>query len=340
MAMFGRAKEGFLRRLLPLRRGVPSHDTFGRVFRPLDPERFEACFSRFMRRFAEAAPGVVAVDGKTLHRSYDRAAGASPLHLVSAWACGARLVLGQVAVEDGSNGIAAVPELLRMLSLRGHTVTVDAMGCQRAIAAQVVAQDGDDVLALEGNQGTLHADVRLSPDDPEHVPKLARGRDVDAGHGRIETREASVCADVGWLEGHAWPDLAAVGKVERTREAGGGTSRETAYFLLSAALSSERFGEVVRAHRGIENALHWVLDVSMGEDDNRSRTGHGPRNLALLRRWALMGAGCDGVGRVRGIEQGQVQARRLGRRLPHPPPRISPETSRPAALNSAERHMR
>jgi predicted transposase YbfD/YdcC len=288
MAVFGRAKEGFLRRFLPLRRGVPSHDTFSRVFRLLDPARFEACFSRFMQRFADAAQGVVAVDGKTLRRSYDRATEASSLHLVSAWACGARLVLGQVAVAVGSNEITAIPKLLEMLSLEGCVVTADAMGCQRAIAERVIERGGAYVLALKGNQGTLHEDMALYLDDPKHAPKLARSRDVDAGHGRIETREAYVCADVGWLqERHAWPGLAAIGKVARTREAGGKIGRETAYFLLSAALPPERFGEVVRAHWGIENGLHWVLDVTMGEDQNRSRKGNAPQNLALLRRLAL-----------------------------------------------------
>src|ERR671912_159510 len=257
LAVFGRAKEGFLRRFLPLRRGVPSHDTFSRVFRLLDPARFEACFSRFMQRFADAAQGVVAVDGKTLRRSYDRATEASPLHLVSAWACGARLVLGQVAVDDGSNEITAIPKLLEMLSLEGCVVTTDAMGCQRAIAERVIERGGAYVLALKGNQGTLHEDMALYLDDPKHAPKLARSRDVDAGHGRIETREAYVCADVGWLqERHAWPGLAAI-------------------------------GEVARTHWGIENGLHWVLDVTMGEDQNRSRKGNAPQNLALLRRLAL-----------------------------------------------------
>lgn len=171
-------------------------------------------------------------------------------------ACGARLVLGQVAVEDTSNEIAAVPELPAMLSLEGCVVTADAMNRQRAIAERIVGRGGDYVLAPKGNQATLHRDVALYLDDPEHAPELAYAREVDAGHGRIETREASVCAEVGWLrERHAWPGLAAVGEVERTREVGGKAGRETAYFLLSAALPPERFGGIVRAHWGIENDM-------------------------------------------------------------------------------------
>jgi predicted transposase YbfD/YdcC len=288
MALFGRAKEPLLRQFLRLPHGIPSHDTFSRVFRLLDPAQFQACFLRFMARFAEAAQGVIAIDGKTLRRSFDRAAEQSPLHLVSAWAAGARLVLAQVATEDKSNEITAVPKLLELLSLTGAIVTADALNCQRAIAAQVTEQDGDYVLALKGNQGTLHDDVKLFLDDPAHAAQLSASREVDGGHGRIETRRAFVCTGIGWLqEQHQWPGLKAIGKVERSRESNGNISQETTYFLLSAPLPAERFAAVVRAHWGIENSLHWVLDVTMNEDQSRSRKDHGPQNLAMLRRWAL-----------------------------------------------------
>jgi predicted transposase YbfD/YdcC len=287
MALFGRAKAPFLRRFLRLRHGIPSHDTFSRLFRLLDPVAFHACFQRFMHRFAETAQGVVAIDGKTLRHSFDRAAGTSALHLISAWAADQRLVLGQLAVDGKSNEITAVPKLLEMLSLKGTIVTADAMNCQRDIAEQVVEQRGDYVLALKGNQGTLHADVALFLDDPRLAPDSTH-TEVDGGHGRIETRTSVVSTDVGWLqEQHQWPALAAIAKLTRTRESGAKLTTETAYYLLSTALGADRLATVVRSHWGIENSLHWVLDVTMNEDRTRNRKDNGPQNLALLRRLAL-----------------------------------------------------
>jgi predicted transposase YbfD/YdcC len=295
MALFGRAKESFLRQFLQLRHGIPSHDTFSRVFRLLDPAQFHACFLRFMQDFATTAQGVIAIDGKALRRSFDRAAQKSPLHLVSAWAVGCRLLLGQVAAEEKSNEITAVPKLLEMISLNGAIVTADALNCQRTIAAKVIEKGGDYVLALKGNQTTLFEDVRLYLDDPAHASALAVSEaEVDADHGRIETRQACICGTVDWLSDHAWPGLAAVGKVTRTREINGATSQETAYYVLSTPLAPARFGEVVRAHWGIENGLHWVLDVTMNEDQSRNRKDHGPQNLALLRRWALNACKIEG----------------------------------------------
>ncbi len=288
MALFGRAKQAFLAEFLTLPHGIPSHDTFSRVFRLLDPAQFRACFVAFMRRFAATCPaGMVTIDGKTLRRSFDRASGASPLHLVSAWACEQRLVLGQLAVDGKSNEITAVPQLLAMLALKGTLVTADALNCQRAIAAQVVERGGDYVLALKGNRGTLHDDVRTFLDDP--ATPVACHTETDAGHGRIEQRRASLTGDIAWLqERHAWPGLRAIGKIVARREVvGGGTTVETRYYLLSTALSPDRFNQVVRTHWDIENGLHWVLDVVLDEDGARNRKDHGPENLALLRRLAL-----------------------------------------------------
>lgn len=286
MVRFGRAKNTFLEEVLTLRHGIPSHDPFSRVFRLLDPAQFQACFLTFMRRFAEGCQGVVALDGKTLRRSFDRASSASPLHLVSAWAVEQRLVLAQMAVEDKSNEITAVPQLLKMLCLKGVVVTADALNCQREIAAQVIEQGGDYVLALKANQGTLFADVQLFVDDPK--TPLARAESVDGDHGRIEVRQAALSPDIAWLqEHHAWPGLRAIGKVTAARETPAKTSIETRYFLMSQALTPERFLAVVRAHWGIENGLHWVLDVTMNEDQMRNRKDNGPENLALLRRLAL-----------------------------------------------------
>jgi predicted transposase YbfD/YdcC len=287
MALFGRAKEAFLREFLSLRHGIPSHDTFSRVFRLLDPVKFHACFLVFMQTFAETIQGVIAIDGKTLRRSFCRASQKSALHLVSAWAVEQRLVLGQLAVDGKSNEITAVPKLLQLLSLKGAIVTADALNCQRAIASQIVDQGGDYALALKGNQQAMHADVRLFLDDPAFIPDSIHTA-TDGDHGRIETRTSVVSTDIAWLqERHQWPGLAAIGKVTRIREVNGKTSTETAYYLLSAPLAAERFHDVVRHHWSIENSLHWVLDVTMNEDQSRNRKDHGPENLALLRRLAL-----------------------------------------------------
>jgi predicted transposase YbfD/YdcC len=287
MARFARAKEPFLRSFLKLENGLPSHDTFSRLFRLLDPAQFGAAFQRFMARFATEVAGVVAIDGKTLRRSFDRASGRSALHMVSAWGCEQRMVLAQIATDAKSNEITAVPKLLEMLCLKGTIVTVDALNCQRAIAAAITEKGGDYVLALKGNQGTLHDDVRLFLDHPA-TPPTATARSVDADHGRIETRVATLSTEIDWLQNtRAWPGLTAIGKMVRTRETAAGTTTETSYYLLSTALSATRFAEVTRCHWGIENQLHWRLDVVMNEDQSRTRRDNGPKNLAILRHMAL-----------------------------------------------------
>jgi predicted transposase YbfD/YdcC len=287
MAVFAEAKEPFLRSFLTLANGLPSHDTFSRLFRNLDPDQFRDSFQRFMARFSEQLQGVVAIDGKVLRRSFDRTSGKSALHMVSAWGSEQRLVLAQIATDAKSNEITAVPRLLRMLALKGTIVTADALNCQRAIAEQIVAQKGDYALALKGNQGTLFDDVVLLFDDPELKASTAAPV-VEADHGRIETRTAMVSTEIDWLQKqHQWPGLKAIGKVVRRRETADKTTTETAYYLLSRVLSSERFNQVVRQHWGIENSLHWRLDVVMSEDQDRTRMGHGPHNLAVLRHMAI-----------------------------------------------------
>ena len=208
--------------------------------------------------------------------------------MVSAWGCEQRLVLAQIATDAKSNEITAVPKLLEMLSLKGTIVTADALNCQRAIAQQIVDQGGDYALALKGNQGTLHDDVMLFLDDPDCKQPASAKPVVEADHGRIETRTATVSTDIDWLQkDHQWPGLTAIGKVVRIRETADKTTTETAYYLLSAALSPERFNEVVRQHWGVENRLHWRLDVVMNEDQDRTRLGNGPHNLAVLRHMAI-----------------------------------------------------
>jgi predicted transposase YbfD/YdcC len=207
--------------------------------------------------------------------------------MVSAWGSQQRLVLAQIATDAKSNEIRAVPKLLRMLALKGAIVTADALNCQRAIAQQIVDQKGDYALALKGNQGTLFDDVVLLLDDPELKANTSAPL-VEADHGRIETRTATVSTEIEWLEKqHQWPGLKAIGKVVRMRQTAEKTSTEIAYYLLSAPLAPERFNEVVRQHWGVENSLHWRLDVVMNEDQDRTRMGHGPQNLAVLRHMVI-----------------------------------------------------
>ena len=286
MALFGHSKRELLESFLPLRNGIPSHDTFSRVFRLLDPEAFQRWFLGFMRQFAEGCEGVLAVDGKTLRRSFDRAEAQSPLHLVSVWASEQRLVLGQLAVDGKSNEITAVPKLLEMLTLPGMVVTADAMHCQRQLPQQLLDQGAGYVLALKGNQESMNDGVRLFLDDP--AAPVAQASQTNKGHGRIETRTASISEDVAWLqERRRWPGLAAVGKITARRQAGDHSSEESRCYLLSQAFSPERFNSIAREHWGIENSLHWVLDVVFNEDQSRNRKDNSPDNLALLRKLAL-----------------------------------------------------
>ena len=287
MGLFAKSKEPFLRGFLKLENGPPSHDTFSRLFRWMDKDQFRAAFQRFMAGFSVQVQGVIAIDGKVVRRSFDKASGKSPLHMVSAWGCEQRLVLAQIATDAKSNEITAIPKLLEMLTLKGTIVTADALNCQRAIAEKIVEKGGDYALALKGNQGTLHKDVVLLMDDPATKTITAKPT-VDGDHGRIETRRATISTDIAFLvETHQWPGLAAIGKVERTREIGGKTTGETAYYLLSTVLTPDRLNEVVREHWGIENRLHWRLDVIMNEDQDRSRLGNAPENLAIMRHMAI-----------------------------------------------------
>ena len=299
MATFGRAREGWRRTFLALPGGIPSHDTFGRVFAALDPDAFGAAFAAWVQAVAPQTAGqVVAIDGKTLRRSHDRANGRAALHLVSAWADASGLVLGQVAVEDKANEIVAIPALLQLLDIRGCTVTIDAMGCQAAIARQIVAQGGDYVLALKDNHPTLHDDVRAAFAEaratafaglaPRHH---SAAKTVDKDHGRLEIRRAWVITDPALLayldEAGRWAGLSGIGLVEAERRLGDRRSVEVRHFLLSQPLDAATFAGVVRRHWGIENKLHWVLDVTCNEDASRVRAGHAARNLAALRHLAL-----------------------------------------------------
>lgn len=293
---FGKVKQGWFRQFLALPHGIPSHDTFGRVFAALDPEQFGQGFGVWMAAIAEHTAGqVVALDGKTLRRSHDRSNGKAALHLVSAWASSNRLVLGQVAIDDHSNEITALPVLLELLSLDGCVVTIDAMGCQRAIAQQIREQGADYVLGLKGNQGRLHQEVveLFAAARASAFAGVAHDhhRSVDKGHGRIEVRQCWMITEPGhlqWLdEGADWSDLGSLVMVAAERRIGEQVSQETRYYLSSLSGSAKDIGAAVRAHWGIENQVHWVLDMAFREDECRVRSGHASQNFATLRHLAL-----------------------------------------------------
>jgi predicted transposase YbfD/YdcC len=297
--LFGRTKEEWLRTFLALPGGIPSHDTFGRVFRRLDPEEFRRCFLSWVQAVVGEVGGqVVAIDGKTLRRSHDRRTGKEALHLVSAWATASGLVVGQVATDTKSNEITAIPALLRLLALEGAIVTIDAMGCQTAIATQVVEQHAEYVLALKDNHPSLHDRVRTTFADADlaagtalPLGDLVADTTTDKGHGRIEQRRCRAIGDPAYLAyidpNHAWPKLRSVVCIESTRRIGDTVSTEARHYLSSLPADAALLARTIRSHWGIENRLHWALDVVFREDDCRVRADHAPLNLAVIRHFAL-----------------------------------------------------
>lgn len=293
MESYGKAKEAWLKTFLELPNGIPSHDTFARVFARLDPEQLQSAFLSWVRSVRDMSEGeVIAIDGKRVRRSYDEGKGQGAIHMVSAWASQNRLVLGQFKVDDKSNEITAIPELLKVLDLEGCIVTIDAMGTQKTIAQQIVTQGGDYVLALKGNQGGLYEDVQQLFDWAQQQAFEHIDHDfyetLDANHGRIEKRR---CWSLGQVEGlvnnKQWPQLTSVAMVEAIREEKGKTSRAVRFYISSLAPDAQKLTTAIRAHWSVENPLHWVLDVAFKEDDCRIRTGHAPENLVLLRHLAV-----------------------------------------------------
>jgi len=291
---FARAKQDWLKSFLALPNGIPSHDTIARVFARLDPDEFQRCFLRWVGALQEATERrVIAIDGKTLRRSFDRAKGKSALHLVHAWATANHLLLGQVAVDEKSNEITAIPELLRMLEVSGAIVTIDAMGCQKEIARIAREEGADYLLALKGNHEHLHGQVVAFWEEAYRRGFKGDGvmtyhRQWNAGHGRFEVRRCWATSDLSWLEGREeWDGLRSVVFVESERFVGGSLAVEERYYLSSLPADAKLLNEVIRSHWAVENSLHWVLDVTFGEDRSRIRKGNAPENFGLLRRLAL-----------------------------------------------------
>ena len=291
---FGKSNETWFRKFLKLDNGIPSHDTFGRVFSLLSPAAFQECFRAWIEsvRAVHGGEEIVAIDGKSLRRSHDRKRGLGPLHMVSAWAVNSRVVLGQRATEAKSNEITAIPELLETLMLRGCIVTIDAMGCQKAIAEKIVDRGGDYVLALKGNQSTLAEQVEEAFIDADARDYEGVQSDyfetVERGHGRCETRRYWTLGDLdGIARKDQWKKLNAVGMVQSIRELDGCTSDEYRYYILSTGNDAQRFATAVRGHWGVENDLHWSLDVSFREDESRLRERQAAENFTVLRHIAL-----------------------------------------------------
>jgi len=302
MEEFGLAKFDWFKTFLHLPNGIPSHDTFNRVFAALDPHEFLDCFLRWTQALRETiAQEIVSIDGKALRRAYDQKENLK--YIVSAWAQENNLVLGQLKVEDKSNEITVVPELLRVLELSGCIVTLDAMGCQKNTAKEIKEADADYVLALKGNQETVHQEVQQFLDDvlaeqktwrpPGVKPspaaaKLAVYETVEKDHGRLETRRYYQSDQIEWFaDRQRWEGLKSVGMVESIREIKGQRTIERRYFLSSLPLDVPLFARAVRSHWNIENKVHWVMDVCFREDQSRARSGHAAENLAMLRRLAL-----------------------------------------------------
>jgi predicted transposase YbfD/YdcC len=291
---YGHCKRDWLQTFLALPNGIPAHDTLGRVFSLINPAAFQQCFQQWVNALVTATAGrVIAIDGKTLRRSADRANGQGPLHLVSAWATENHLTLGQCAVADKSNEITAIPALLKLIDVTGAIVTIDALGCQKDIAAPIRDGGGDYVLALKDNQPTLHADVQqlFAAGLENDFANLTHSRwhTVDDDHGRLEHRYYHAVAVPPALAARHpdWRDWRSVGMVYRERTVGDQEpSADVCYYLSSLPPKVKTFARAVRGHWGIENALHWVLDVSFREDESRVRTEHAPENLALVRRLA------------------------------------------------------
>lgn len=289
--LFGEEKLDFFKKYFSFEHGIPSKNTFARVFSALDSEAFKSCFIEWVKSFQEQIKGVIAMDGKRLRASHDKRKGQSAIHMVSAFAHEARLVLGQQKVDDKSNEITAIPRLLDMLDLKGNIVTIDAMGCQKNIAKSIVSKGANYILALKGNQGSLNDDVRLFLDteieNSTDSTRTDEHMEVDKGHGRIETRRSIVSDRLDWLSQKSdWVGLQTIAVIEETREIKGKKSCERRYFISSLPLDAVKIGAAIRNHWSVES-LHWSLDVVFNEDQSRVRKDNAPENMAIVRHTAM-----------------------------------------------------
>jgi len=293
MEEFGKEKLDWLRQYVPLENGVPSHDCIAYVLSRLSPNQFRECFMSWTQAVTEETGGeVIAIDGKTAKGSRDRQNNRNPLHMVSAWACHNRLVLGQEATDEKSNEITAIPKLLALLELKGCIVTIDAMGCQRAIAEQIIDQEGDYVLGLKGNQGTLHEAVEdfFTIAESHQFTGVAHDyvEEIDKDHGRFEIRRYWITEDLRTLPDTGnWKGLRSIGMVERECLQGDTRSVERRYFINSISAQAKPFAHAVRGHWGVENPLHWRLDVVLGDDASRIRKGNGPAIMTSIRHLCM-----------------------------------------------------
>ena len=291
IARFGEKKLELLRRFRPFRDGTPAHDHLGDIFATLDAQAFQRCFVAWVAALTKTPAEVIAIDGKTSRRSYQKKGSKEPIHMVSAFAARQRLVLGQLKVSEKSNEIVAIPALLDMMAIEGAVVTIDAMGCQRGIANKIIAKKADYIIALKGNQGTLHDHVKVFAAEQKangfKDATISRHGTVDGEHGRIETRTTTMIHDVQWLqERHAWPGLKGVVIVESQRGIDGKITRETRYYITSLSVPAQTIGPMIRDHWAIENSLHWVMDMVFRDDECRVRTDHAPANFTTLKHMA------------------------------------------------------
>ena len=288
LELFGKTKLDYLQKYFPYKNGVPSDDTLRRFFRALNPEAFESCFIKWVRSFQmELSDKVVAIDGKTSRRSFD--VDNKPMHLVSAFASEFGITLGQLKTAEKSNEITAIPELIELLDITGSIVTIDAMGCQAKIVEKIVSKGADYLIGLKGNQGTLSEDVRIYFEEKTRKANFFTVSEGDKGHGRIETRVCTVTEDIEWLrELHPkWENLKSIIEIKSEREIKSNMAAEARYYIGSLRANPDKILNAIRQHWGVENKLHWVLDMSFNDDQCRIRKGNAPRNIAIIKKTVL-----------------------------------------------------
>ena len=283
---FGKAKIDYLQQILPYKNGIPSDDTFRRFCRALAPEKLQELFRAWVKSI-QSKINHIAIDGKASRHSFDK--DGKMLHMISAYATEARIVLAQEKVSEKSNEITAIPKILEWLDLKGSTVTIDAMGCQYEIADQITRKEGAYIFSLKGNQSTLHDDVKMYFGDEEMIKNLKPHKNYDKGHGRIETRTCLVSTDVDWLRTRhrRWQSIKAIVRIDSQRDVKGKVSSETRYYVSSLLAPADKILASIRSHWAIENSLHWVLDMSFGEDQSRIRKHNAPQVMAVFRHIAL-----------------------------------------------------